>query len=193
MNLIQKQAADFYESSEYSDGFGHYKPFVNEAKTAIHDYHKVAHKIEFIDEIIIILKRNFDSHMLVCQSPKTCPTNKFYENTLFFLEEKIEELEQQLPVSDFNRIQKQQVLVALDALVADLNNLKTGQQITYDDLMQEFKDLRDFLYLDKANFTQLLLGKITEMAAGGIVSETVSKSLLDVVREHYPTLINFRF
>jgi DNA repair exonuclease SbcCD ATPase subunit len=104
------------------------------------------------------MKQAYDEHIPVCKNPTHCAKNKFYENALFFLQEEVEELEQQLPKTEFSRTQKEEASVALDTLIADLNNLKVGQQISYDDLMQEFKDLREFLYLDKTNFTQLLLG-----------------------------------
>lgn len=193
MNIIQKQASDFYQGNAYAYRASDYKPFVDKVKLLLYDYRKISHKIEFVDTIMNQMKQEYDEHIPVCKNPTDCGKNKFYENALFFLQEEVEDLEQQLPATEFSRIQKQETSAALDALVADLNSLKAGQQITYDDLMQEFKDLRDFLYLDKDNFTQLILGKITEMAAGGIVTETVSKSLLDVVREHYPTLLNFKF
>ena len=190
MNLIQKQAADFYTSSAHASGYGYHKPFVDEVKNTLYDYRKTSHKIEFLDTVMNLTKQEYDEHMLICKTPLTCGKNKFYENSLFFLQEEVEDLEQQLPATELTRVQKQEASVTLDAFVADLNNLKFGQQVTYEDLMQEFKDLREFLYLDKKNLTQLLLGKITEMTAGGMVSETVSKSLLGLVKELYSSLIN---
>lgn len=193
MNLIQEQASEFYRDSAYVYRHTDYKPFIESVRSNLYEYRKIAHKIEFIDTLINRMKQEYDEHLLVCKFPLTCDKNKFYKNSLFFLQEEVDDLEQQLPSTEFSRTQKQETVMALNTLIADLNTLKAGQQVTYEDLMQEFKDLRDFLYLDKANFTQLLLGKITEMAAGGIVSETISKSLLDLIKDHYPTLLSFKF
>jgi len=199
MNLIQSQATDFYQGHQYSGKYGQqdYKSFIDSVRTSLHDYRKIAHKIEFTDKIIDTIKQEYDDHMLVCKNPKTCSKNKFYENSLFFLQEEVEDLEQQLPKEEFNRMQKKETSEALEALVAELNTLKTGQQITYDDLMSEFKDLREFLYLEKKTLSQLMLGKLTEVVSssvvGDVISETVSKSLICMIKDHYSALLNTKF
>ena len=197
MNLIQRQASDFYQKSQYSSDYHQDRAFISEIKSRMYDYRKISHKIEFINEIIDIIKKEYDEHILICKSPSTCLMNIFYENILFFLQEEIEDLEQQLPNEDFNHLQKKEISAALESIVNELNILKTGQKITYDDLMVEFKDLREFLYLEKKTLSQLMLGKLTEVVAGSvasdIVSETVSKSLINMIKEHYPALINIKF
>ena len=56
-----------------------------------------------------------------------------------------------------------------------------GQQIIYDDLSAELQELKDFYILGKKKWYQLFLGKTAEMVIGGVISETVSKELINVM------------
>ncbi len=65
-------------------------------------------------------------------------------------------------------------------------------QFTYDDLMEEIEQLKNYYFLSKKTWMQLLVGKVTEMVAGGIISETISKELINGVNEAYPLLLNHK-
>jgi hypothetical protein len=78
----------------------------------------------------------------------------------------------------------------LQKLIEDINQLKIGQRIIYDDFSEEFEELKSFYYLNKKNWAQLLAGKITTMVAGGIVNETVSKDIVDLIEVYYENLIH---
>jgi hypothetical protein len=49
-------------------------------------------------------------------------------------------------------------------------------------LKQEIEELKALYIIGKRNWKQLLLGKTGEMVASGIVSEAVSKPLLDLTK-----------
>lgn len=59
----------------------------------------------------------------------------------------------------------------------------------YEDLLKEINELKDLYFLGKKKWYQLLIGKSVEMAAGGIVSETVSKQIIEQVKSNLPGLI----
>ena len=134
-------------------------------------------------------KIEYDNHMLVCKTKDNCSINEFYENTLFFLQEELEELEEKLTPEDFTKIQRKTINDTLQFIVEDLNKIKLGQELTYNDLLEEFEELKDLYYLRKKNWMQLFQGKVTGMVAGGVISETVSKEIVKILTENYEKLI----
>ena len=188
MNIIQKQADD-YIMFKMEKHLG-YKKFIEKVRSELYEYKKDVYKIEFIERIIQVAKIKFDKHLKNCADLKNCDTNKFYENILFFLQEELEELEVNLSNESFSRNERILLNVTLQKILDDLNSLKVGQELTYNDLSEEFEELKDLYYLNKKNWLQLFQGKITEMVAGGILSETISKEIVKILSENYTDLIS---
>lgn len=184
MNLIQRQAEDFLK---YQLQYTH-KPakyFIENVRTQLLEYRKATHRIEFIEYIKDQVKEEYDSHLKECTKGPTCEINRFCEDTLFFLQEEIEELEETLSPIEFRSSQKHELSESLKIILDDLNRLKLGQEITYNDLYAAIQESKDYYFLNKKNWVQLLAGKLAEMAAGGIVSETISKDIVKLVIEKY--------
>ena len=125
----------------------------------------------------------FDKHIPVCttEAPKVCGINRFYEDSLFFMQQEIEELIGELDGSDFQEDEKLQYSGSMELIVEDLKLLKLGQEVIYDDLLSELNELKEYYFLEKSSWKQLMLGKLTEMIAGGVISETVSKEIVNLV------------
>jgi hypothetical protein len=189
MNIIQSQAENFY-SIHYNDG-GDYDDFISELKSELYKYRKIPHRLEFVEYILFKLKMGSDLHLIECSArDKTkCSTNINYENALFFVQNEKEELLEQMLPSDFNNIEKENTNRNLQEIIADINLIKLGQELTYDDFIKEFNELKDLYYLNKKNWTQLLIGKLTEMTASGIISETICKQIVESVTKHYEGII----
>lgn len=187
MNIIQKQADQFirYKMNDHRK----HKEFIDDVRSELWEYKKDVYKIEFIEKIIQTAKVKYDKHLEVCINKDRCSQNQFYENTLFFLQEELEELEGNLTSENFTKIERVKINKTLELILHDLNKLKQGQELTYNDLSEEFEQLKDLYYLDKKNWMQLFQGKITDMVAGGVISETVSKSIVKVLSENYDKLI----
>ena len=188
MNIIQRQADDFtlYKlklSGKYGD-------FINEVRSELFEYRKTTHKIEFIERIIQNVKIKYDKHLLVCTNKKNCPENEYYENILFFLQEELEELEEELSPIEFTKIEKNSVNETLQKIISDINLLKLGQEITYDDFKEDFEELKDMYYLNKKTWLQLFIGKLSNRVASGIISESLSKELLEIISLNYNDLIS---
>lgn len=187
MNIIQKQADEFirFKMREHRN----YKDFIDDVRSELWEYKKDTYKIEFVEKIIQKAKVKYDEHMLVCTYKNNCSTDKFFENTLFFLQEELEELEENLTPEDFTKIERGTINNTLQVILDELNEIKLGQEITYNDLSDEFEELKDLYYLNKKNWLQLFQGKVTEMVAGGVISETISKSIVKILNENYDKLV----
>ena len=69
----------------------------------------------------------------------------------------------------------------MDLLLKEIEKLHLGQQITYDDLLKEVSELKKYFYLGKKPFKDMLIGKLSEMIAGGVISETISNQIVEEV------------
>lgn len=188
MNIIHRQADDFILHKMRSHR--NHKEFIDEVRTELWEYKKDIYKIEFIERVVQKAKIEFDNHLKDCTNLNTCATNKFYENTLFFLQEELEELEENLMPEDFSKKEKKSINETLQKILDDLNKLKLGQELSYNDLSNEFDELKDLYYLNKKNWLQLFQGKVSEMVAGGVISETISKDVVKILSENYEKLIS---
>lgn len=187
MNIIQNQADIFIRRKVRESR--NYKEVISDLRTELWEYRKDIHKIEFVERIIKKTKIKYDDHLKVCQKGPTCRNNIFFENTLFFLQEELEELESNLSPEDFSLIERKSLNETLEKILSELKEIKLGQEVTYNDLSDEFDELKKLYYLNKKNWLQLFNGKISEMVAGGVISETVSKDIVKILVDNYDKLI----
>jgi O6-methylguanine-DNA--protein-cysteine methyltransferase len=190
MNLIQDQATRFFEWKFNEHGI--YKEFISEVRTELYEYRKDAHKLEFLDYLLTLLKQGFDKHLEVCQHKNekgVCSVNKNYENSLFFIQNEREEVINCLPTTEFNLQERSEINESLQKILEDLNKIKIGQEFTYDDIVQEINELKEFYFLNKKHWSQMLIGRLTEMVASGVISETLSKDIVETVLKNYGGII----
>jgi O6-methylguanine-DNA--protein-cysteine methyltransferase len=191
MNLIQDQATDFYEWK--FNEHGTYKEFISDVRIQLNEYRKDAHKLEFLDYLLTLLKQGFDKHLEVCQYKNekgVCDVNKNYENSLFFVQNERDEVIELLPTTEFNLKERSEINESLQKILEDLNKIKIGQEFTYDDIVQELNELKEFYFLNKKHWSQMLIGRLTEMVASGVISETLSKEIVETVVKNYGGIIH---
>lgn len=190
LNLIQKQSDDFIRKSKIITQYN-YQDFIGDVRIALYDYHKDIYKIQFVEQLILRFKQSYDDHLETCTyNPKQdCPENIVYANVLFFLQEELEELEENLDDTYFNQSYRNSLTSSMDEIISRFDKLETGQQITYDDLFQELQELKSFYYLNKKNWIEMLTGKLSGMIASGVISETISREIAEVIKTNYPDLI----
>jgi O6-methylguanine-DNA--protein-cysteine methyltransferase len=190
MNLIQDQATRFYEWK--FNEHGTYQEFISEVRTQLYEYRKDAHKLEFLDYLLTLLKQGFDKHLVVCTHKNekgVCGVNKNYENSLFFIQNERDEVIESLPKTEFNLQERTEINESLQKILEDLNKIKIGQEFTYDDIVQELNELKEFYFLNKKHWSQMLIGRLTEMVASGVISETLSKDIVETVLKNYNGII----
>ena len=68
--------------------------------------------------------------------------------------------------------------------------MRTGQELIYDDLIDEINELKELYHLGKKTWGQVLRGKALEMPLKGIATEVVIKHLIEIVEEDVSKLIN---
>lgn len=163
---------------------------IRETKSELYDIITPIDKITFLRVILETNEEEYQRHLLKCTNKNNCPTNYDHESIQYFLGNELSELGIRIDEDQFTVEERDIAESKLDKILADLEILKAGQKLTYDDIMDELNELRDFYILGKKKWFQLFLGKTTEMVIGGVISETVSKELISIMGEAYQNLLN---
>ncbi len=176
MNLIERQAEEFSQRNLEYDS---YQEFNKSIKYELYEYSQVSHKIQFLETVMFKAKEEYNRHLSVCKALDTCPTNFYYESIIFFMNEIRRDLSKELTKDEFNESDVLRYKTGIDEILMKLNNLEIGQQLTYDDFKDEFEEMKSLFYMPKKSWKQMLAGKLVEMVASGVISETVSKSIVE--------------
>jgi hypothetical protein len=169
-------------------GFTKYQEFIDAAKNELGDIDSPGDKIKFINTLLDSNNSEYSKHLPECTNPTGCPQNYAYEKVAYYLTRELNRLGVKLDDDTFTQDEKNQAESKLDQILKDLNEVKLGQQIIYEDLTKEINELRDLYFLGKKKWYQLFLGKSIDMIASGIVSETISKQIIETVKS-MPTLL----
>ena len=89
----------------------------------------------------------------------------------------------------FTPDERQAADAKLDALLKEVQLLKVGQEAIWTDIRKDIEELKALYFLGKKNWRQLLLGKLTEMTASGVVSDTISKWAEEMFKSGISTLL----
>lgn len=180
MNLIQKQAKKFV-IFKMNNGKP-YQEFVGQVKIEINQYSQTPHKIQFLETVMFEAKKEYEEHLPKCTDLENCTKNLFYESVIFFLNEERQILSKELTTEEFNESDILRYKTGIDEVLEKLNKLELGQQLTYDDFSDEFEEMKSYFYMKKNTWQQMLAGKLLDMVAAGVVSETVSKNIVEMFK-----------
>jgi hypothetical protein len=180
MNLIEKQAERFCKFKLRSSI--QYQEFIDLVKSEISIYSQYSHKLQFIETVMFLAKEGYEKHLPSCTSIENCPENFLYESVIFFLNEIRTELSNQLTIEEFNEADILRYKTGIDKILSKLNTLQLGQQLTYDDFKEQFEEMKSYFYMNKKTWNQMLGGKLLEMVASGVISETVSKQIVEIFK-----------
>ncbi len=179
MDIIRKQATLFWHNADDKSDYSYnYEPVISSIRIKILDYHKIVHRVIFMNELQLIIKKIYEKHLIECLNPENCEKNAFYENLLFFINEDIQQLESQISSADFTPEEAIEVNKLSTEIIDRIKSLQLGHEIIYEDVIKEINEMKEFLFLNKKNWVQILSGKLTEMIASGIISEVTAKDLV---------------
>ncbi len=191
MNIIQRHAREFYPIMLDKSNF-HSRPelSIRAVRSQILEYHKLSHKLVFLSELMFQTRIKYDEHLKECKKLENCQYNKYCDDILFFLNEEVEKINIIIQPNEFNLDDKTQIQEFEIEVIQKLKLLSLGQEIVYEDLINELSELKEYLYLNKRNWMQLFSGKLLDMVAGGIIEEVTAKSIVDFVKSEYSTILN---
>ena len=179
MNLISKQAEKF---SLYNlDSNKSYQDFIQRVNQELLQYSQFSHKIQFLETVMFEVKKEYDEHLPDCTSKEDCSQNLYYESVIFFLNEQRVTLSENLTEHEFKESDIIRYRTGIDEILMKLNDIQLGQQFTYDDFSEQFEELKSYFFINKTSWNNMLAGKLLEMVASGVITETVSKQIISVI------------
>ncbi len=178
MNLITKQAEKFSLYNLNSNKS--YQEFIKLVNHELLQYSQFFHKVQFIETVMCEVRKEYDEHLLDCTSKDDCDQNFYFESINFFLNELRTIQNKNLTDQEFKEVDVIRNKTGIDEILNKLNEIQLGQQFTYDDFSDQFEELKSYFFLNKKSWNQMLAGKLLEMVAGGIITETVSKQIVSV-------------
>lgn len=136
----------------------------------------------------IILEANenaYKQHQSVCSNKSNCRYDKEYISVSYLLTQELKKIGQ-IPFDQFTYEEKFEAENKLDKLLEELQTLKDSNEI----LFNELQELKELFYLGKKNWKQQFLGKVFDMTASGVVSETVSKKIIEFLNISAQIVLN---
>ncbi|MGE7774156.1 hypothetical protein ACQKLP_05500 [Chitinophaga sp. NPDC101104] len=177
MDYIPERARRFLQT--YFRDIDNHESIISAISEELEVIFEKSEKVKFINLILEENNSKYVAHKSVCKKPDTCVLNYSHESINYFLTGRLRSLDIQIPEDAFTVKEKHAAEDRLDYILEDLSKIKAGQQVLYEEFKKEIEELRGLFYLGKKNWRQLLLGKSMEMVAGGIISETVSKQVIE--------------
>ena len=188
MDIIKKMAEEFVRDN--IDGYQpNSKNIINSVKNSINTINNVSDRIKYISVVLEGNSRIYEEHKLICTKPVDCPVNFEHESITYFLGQELTNLGVIIDVDAFTSKEKSEAEDKLEKVLNELQSLKDGQQIIYDQLVKEIEELKDMYFLGKKKWHRQFIGTAIEMTASGIVSESISKNIVDVVKSGIINLI----
>lgn len=189
MDLIKHLAEDIV--IDKIDGqYPEYEIIIDLVKTKLYDINNVSDKIKFLNIILEGNSKAYDLHKPGCIQPQTCPNNISHESISYYLGQELEKVGVIINEDAFTAEDKIASNEKLEKILQELQSLKDGQQIIYEQMVKEVDDLKELYYLGKKRWYRQLAGTAVEMTASGIISETVSKNIIDIVKQGVNKLIS---
>jgi hypothetical protein len=188
MNIIEKFARESIQNN-IEFGINDYKDSISKVKDKIYAFDDTLDKIKFLSLHIDAVNNLYNEHLPSCNNPEECNTNFQCESLLYFLRQEIRKYGVNVNEDTFTIEQKLEAEDKLDKILKQIEELKLGHQIIYDDLTNEILELKELYFLGKKKWNQMLAGKIIDMTVSGLVSETLSKQILDSLKPNFRNLL----
>lgn len=191
MDYITKLAKEFVRTRIRGNVEEKYKRLIIEAQMQLEEIDLPADKIKFLDIVLEGNQKVYNEHLKSCTDLENCGTNFGHESITYFLAQELSRLGIKLSDDTFSNDDRLATSEKLDLILEEVEKLKMGQEIIYEDLKSEVEELRKLYFLGKKKWHQIFLGKFIDMVATGVISKTVSKKLIEIVNDiDWTKLIN---
>lgn len=189
MNPIVNIANKFYEE-KVNISYDNYMENVEGVKNVVNGLYNKADKIKFLEIIIKNADDYLQDHLAVCKEGKDCYINTEFPSFLFYLKQELIVLGIDLNGDIFTSDDISSAEKKLEEIILTLEEIKVGQHAIFDEFVEQIEELKEYYFLGKRKWHQLLLGKASEMTVSGVVSETLSKKIVSLISTELPKLIS---
>ena len=189
MDFIKKMAEEFV--SDYLDNRQpNSKKIIDSVKNMIYEISSVSDRIKYLSIVLEGNSRVYEQHKLICTKPVDCPNNFEHEAITYFLGQELIELGVVLDGDVFTKEEKREADDKLENVLSELQSLRDGQEIIYNQVVKEIEELKELYYLGKKKWYRQFMGTAVEMTVSGVISETISKSIIESFKKNILNLIS---
>lgn len=175
MDVVKELVDDFlrFDNEPSND----YKEFLDELRSQTIELNVDEDKIRFIQLVREGLETLLTKHEEKCPHGGNCAFSKNYHKAFYFIDQELSELGIRLNDDHFTFDEQFERDQKIDTILEEIEKLRKGQEIIYDDLYEEIKELKSMYFLKKKNWSQLFLGKLTDLTINGLNQELANRIL----------------
>ncbi len=178
MNILEQYANNVFKL-QIDNGKSH-NEVLPILRNFLENIHNKFDKIKFMQIIISKTNDSLQKHKNNC-TDINCKRDYNYSMIIYLLQQELIHLGVKINENSFSKEETIYLNEQLDIIIFDIQKLKNGQEIIYEDLYFEIQELKELYHIGKKNWVSLLSIKLTEMISSGIISETISKSIIDYI------------
>lgn len=189
MDIIEKIAEEIY-TIYIKRGPKKHEEIILKIRGKIYDIDNKLDQIKFLTFILNKTKGDFEKHLPLCTAPKTCSKNFQYESIIYYIQQELQRLGIVFNEDTFTVAERLTADEKIDEILEKIKKLEFGQAIYYEDVTKDIQEMKSLHFLGKRKWSQLIIGKLTEMSLSGIVSETISKGFITLIKTGLKLIAN---
>jgi hypothetical protein len=179
MNIIENIAKELIEENYNNSENKNY--FLNALDKELARHRKQTDKVMLLSKVRDLIQEMHDEHYENCREREDCQTLKWNLQSIHYVNNILLDYSASTNHDDiFTNAEKDEYSKKLDRILEEIEVLKVGHEVIYEGISEEIEMLKNQFYLGKKNWKQIIVGKAVEMVIGGVVSETISKELIDL-------------
>jgi hypothetical protein len=160
------------------------KEFCDKTDNILYSLASREDQLNFLLALIEPINNEAEDHAKVCRNPDDCSTSIRHEDVLFFLTQKLERVGFIFSDDKFTSDEKQKMNDALQTILKQVQDLKYGQEVIYENFKEEFDELKNMYYLGKKNWWQQFQGKLASLTAATVIGPQIQGTFQDLISQY---------
>ena len=183
MNIIEKQAQEFYQYS-FLSGVNTLENLKSRLDTKLYNFNRDRDKLDFLKILKVSSSEDVEEHM--SRGCNGCGYEEPRNLAIFAIEQEIESINRYYtfePKSDeaFSSTEESSLHSKLNDILDKLEKQGFGQEIIF----EEIEELKNHFNLGKKTWFQLLKGKLIEMTIESVLEKTVAQEIYSNLSDGY--------
>tara|TARA_Y100000814_G_C12139698_1_gene337054 strand:+ start:121 stop:588 length:468 start_codon:yes stop_codon:yes gene_type:complete len=150
INIVEEKALEFIqwnlESANTTD------ELISDLESELYKFNREKDKLHYLTVVSSHITKEATNHAKECRNPTSCGTSKRHREATFFVQQMLEEYGIGIDNDQiFTFDEKYENNKKLDALIEDVQKLKDGHEIIYEDLLKEIEELKNLYFIGKKN------------------------------------------
>ncbi len=184
MNIIEKEAEEFYENNFLNSGINENLENIKSSLTLkLYNFNRDRDKLDFLKILRIKAIIDKEEHMKTCNN---CGYEKARDLAVFAIDQEVDEINQFFSYKpkmedEFSNEEESKLHTKLNKILEGLEKQGYGQQVIF----EEIEDLKNHFNLGKKNWFQLLKGKVVDLTLKKILNKTIVQEIYNQLSEGF--------